>query len=158
MKPPRLATVVARRALPRDGSGRSVLGDLQQELDERAAREGTGRARRWYWRQAMSIWLWSAWAHPLDSHHQPRGGFMFDIIGDVRQAIRGAIKTPGQTALIVLTFAFLNGLWAGGILSVFAMALGTALTVSVLATLAVTAKNWAVAAAGDGRAGHRRPW
>ncbi|MGO4832379.1 delayed-early response protein/equilibrative nucleoside transporter, partial [Rhizobiaceae sp. 2RAB30] len=53
------------------------------------------------------------------------------------------------------TFAFLNGLWAGGILSVFAMALGTALTVSVLATLAVTAKNWAVAAAGDGRAGNR---
>ena len=109
MKPPRLATVVARRALPRDGSGRSVLGDLQQELDERAAREGTGRARRWYWRQAMSIWLWSAWAHPLDSHHQPRGGFMFDIIGDVRQAIRGAIKTPGQTALIVLTLAIAIG-------------------------------------------------
>ncbi|BCH23104.1 nickel/cobalt transporter [Mesorhizobium sp. L-8-3] len=62
---------------------------------------------------------------------------------------------PCSGALIVLTFAFLNGLWAGGILSVFAMALGTALTVSVLATLAVTAKNWAVAAAGDGRAGNR---
>ncbi|MGB3387362.1 MAG: nickel/cobalt transporter [Pseudaminobacter sp.] len=62
---------------------------------------------------------------------------------------------PCSGALIVLTFAFLNGLWAGGVLSVFAMAIGSAITVSVLATLAVTAKNWAVAIAGDGRAGNR---
>ena len=62
---------------------------------------------------------------------------------------------PCSGALIVLSFAFLNGLWAGGVLSVFAMALGTAITVSTLATLAVTAKNWAVAYAGDGRAGNR---
>jgi ABC-type nickel/cobalt efflux system permease component RcnA len=62
---------------------------------------------------------------------------------------------PCSGALIVLSFAFLNGLWAGGVLSVFAMALGTAITVSVLATIAVTAKNWAVAIAGNGRAGNR---
>ncbi len=61
---------------------------------------------------------------------------------------------PCSGALIVLTFAFLNGLWLGGILSVFAMSLGTAITVAALATLAVTAKNWAVALAGDGRAGN----
>jgi ABC-type nickel/cobalt efflux system permease component RcnA len=61
---------------------------------------------------------------------------------------------PCTGALIVLTFAFLNGLYAGGILSVFAMALGTAITVSALAVLAVTAKNWAVAIAGDGRRGN----
>lgn len=62
---------------------------------------------------------------------------------------------PCSGALIVLSFAFLNGLWLGGILSVFAMALGTAITVSALAILAVTAKNWAVAFAGDGHAGNR---
>ena len=62
---------------------------------------------------------------------------------------------PCSGALIVLSFAFLNGLWAGGILSVLAMAVGTAITVSVLATIAVTAKNWAVALAGDGRIGNR---
>lgn len=62
---------------------------------------------------------------------------------------------PCSGALIVLTFAFLNGLWVGGIVSVLAMAIGTAITVSILATLAVTAKNWAVALAGDGRAGNR---
>ncbi|HHZ07692.1 MAG TPA: nickel/cobalt transporter [Rhizobiales bacterium] len=61
---------------------------------------------------------------------------------------------PCSGALIVLTFAFLNGLWLGGILSVFAMSLGTAITVAALATMAVTAKNWAVAFAGDGRTGN----
>jgi nickel/cobalt exporter len=62
---------------------------------------------------------------------------------------------PCSGALIVLTFAFLNGLFVGGVLSVFAMAVGTAITVSALATMAVTAKNWAVAYAGDGRMGNR---
>lgn len=62
---------------------------------------------------------------------------------------------PCSGALIVLSFAALNGLWFGGILSVLAMALGTAITVSILATLAVTAKNWAVYFAGDGRLGNR---
>lgn len=62
---------------------------------------------------------------------------------------------PCTGALIVLSFAFLNGLWAAGVASVFAMALGTAITVSALAVMAVTAKNWAVAFAGEGRAGNR---
>lgn len=61
---------------------------------------------------------------------------------------------PCTGALIVLSFAFLNGLWIAGILSVLAMALGTAITVSALAVMAVTAKNWAVVLAGDGRAGN----
>ena len=61
---------------------------------------------------------------------------------------------PCSGALIVLSFAFLNGLYAGGVLSVLAMALGTAITVSALATLAVTAKDWAVRFAGDGRTGN----
>jgi len=62
---------------------------------------------------------------------------------------------PCTGALIVLSFAFLNGLWAAGVLSVLAMAVGTAITVSLLATLAVSAKNVAVRFAGDGRMGNR---
>lgn len=62
---------------------------------------------------------------------------------------------PCTGALIVLSFAFLNGLFVAGIVSVLAMALGTAITVSALAVLAVTAKNVAVAFAGDGRTGNR---
>lgn len=59
-------------------------------------------------------------------------------------AIAAVGLRPCSGALIVLTFALLNGLYVGGILSVLAMALGTAITVSALATLAVTAKNTAV--------------
>jgi len=62
---------------------------------------------------------------------------------------------PCSGALIVLTFSFLNALWLGGIVSVFAMAMGTAITVSVLAILAVTAKNWAIALSGGGAWGAR---
>jgi nickel/cobalt exporter len=51
---------------------------------------------------------------------------------------------PCSGALIVLSFALLNGLYLGGILSVFAMSIGTAMTVSLLATMAVTAKGFAV--------------
>lgn len=61
---------------------------------------------------------------------------------------------PCSGALIVLSFALLNGLWLGGLLSVLAMSIGTAITVSALATMAVTAKNWAVYFAGDGRMGN----
>lgn len=51
---------------------------------------------------------------------------------------------PCTGALIVLTFAVLNGLYLGGVLSVLAMALGTAITVSALAILAVAAKDLAL--------------
>jgi len=55
---------------------------------------------------------------------------------------------PCSGALLVLTFSLLNGLYLGGFLSVLAMSFGTALTVSALATLAVTAKGFAVRYAG----------
>ena len=70
-------------------------------------------------------------------------------------AIMAVGLRPCTGALIVLSFAFLNGLFVAGVVSVLAMALGTAITVSALAILAVTAKNWAVALAGDGHAGNR---
>ncbi len=55
---------------------------------------------------------------------------------------------PCSGAIIVLTFAFLNGLYAGGVLSTFAMSLGTGITVATLALLAVGAKNTAMRFAG----------
>jgi nickel/cobalt exporter len=60
---------------------------------------------------------------------------------------------PCSGALIVLTFSMLNGLWLAGIASAFAMALGTAITVSALATLAVMAKGAAIRLAGSSMGG-----
>lgn len=48
---------------------------------------------------------------------------------------------PCTGALIVLSFAFLNGIYWAGIISVFAMAIGTGITVSSIASMAVGAKN-----------------
>jgi nickel/cobalt transporter (NicO) family protein len=70
-------------------------------------------------------------------------------------AIAAVGMRPCSGALIVLTFALLNGLYVGGVLSVLAMALGTAITVSALATLAVTAKNTAVRLARSDSAAQR---
>lgn len=63
---------------------------------------------------------------------------------------------PCSGALLVMTFALLNGLYLGGILSVFAMALGTAITVSALAAIAVSAKALAVRLSGPGSTAARR--
>lgn len=63
-------------------------------------------------------------------------------------AIMAVGLRPCSGALIVLTFAVLNGLVIGGLISVFAMAFGTFLTVAVLATLAVSAKNLVLKLAG----------
>jgi nickel/cobalt transporter (NicO) family protein len=70
-------------------------------------------------------------------------------------AIAAVGMRPCSGALIILTFALLNGLYIGGVLSVLAMALGTAITVSALATLAVTAKNTAVRLASSDSAAQR---
>ena len=63
---------------------------------------------------------------------------------------------PCSGAILVMSFSLLNGLYLGGVFSVFAMSLGTAITVSVLAIVAVTAKDVALRIAGPGSAMGRR--
>ncbi|MFP1632194.1 nickel/cobalt transporter [Zhengella sp. ZM62] len=89
-------------------------------------------------------------AHMPDPGLLSTGRFGFSEAG---AAVMAVGLRPCSGALIVLTFAFLNGLWWAGIASAFAMAVGTAITVSALATLAVTAKNVAVRLSGGGRLG-----
>lgn len=60
---------------------------------------------------------------------------------------------PCTGALLLLVFAMSQGMWWAGVLGTFAMSLGTALTVSVLATLAVSSRNLAVRLSGEGS-----PW
>ncbi|OLP60993.1 delayed-early response protein/equilibrative nucleoside transporter [Xaviernesmea oryzae] len=62
---------------------------------------------------------------------------------------------PCSGALIVLSFALLNNLMLGGVFSVLAMSVGTAITVSLLATIAVTAKGLALRLASSSGAASR---
>lgn len=79
----------------------------------------------------------------------------------LREALAAIVAVglrPCTGALIVLTFAFLNGLYWAGILSAFAMALGTAITVSGFATLAVGGKNIALRISGQTQASASVLW
>ncbi|NNU51338.1 nickel/cobalt transporter [Rhizobium sp. WYCCWR 11279] len=79
------------------------------------------------------------------------GGDKFSV-REAWSAIVAVGLRPCSGALLVMTFSLLNGLYLGGVLSVVAMSLGTAITVSLLATLAVTAKSAAVRLSGRGSA------
>jgi nickel/cobalt transporter (NicO) family protein len=56
---------------------------------------------------------------------------------------------PCSGAIIVLVFALAQGLFLAGVAATLAMAIGTGLTVAVLATLAVSARGFAVRLAGS---------
>ena len=77
------------------------------------------------------------------------GGSTFSL-RDAWSAVIAVGMRPCSGALLVMTFSLLNGLLLGGILSVLAMALGTAITVSALASLAVGAKSVALRLSGPG--------
>jgi nickel/cobalt transporter (NicO) family protein len=49
---------------------------------------------------------------------------------------------PCSGAVLVMAVSYLLGIWPAGIAAVLAMSLGTAITVSVLAILAVQARDW----------------
>lgn len=57
---------------------------------------------------------------------------------------------PCTGALVVLVFALSQGMIAAGIVSTLAMAVGTGITVSLLAGLAVGAKDLAIRLFGEG--------
>ncbi len=67
-------------------------------------------------------------------------------------AVVSAGARPCSGAILVLTFALSQGVFMSGVMSAFAMGLGTALTVTGIAALAVYGKRLAVRLAGvDGR-------
>lgn len=110
-------------------------------------------------------------AHDHDHHdHAPEHGahcghaHMPDpaqLSGDVSWRKMAAVVLsvgvrPCSGAVIVLVFALANGLFLAGVGATFAMALGTAITVSALAILAVASKTFAVRlASGDELWGER---
>lgn len=85
---------------------------------------------------------------------QSLGGENFSLKAAFSAVLAVGLR-PCSGAIIVVTFSLLNSLYLGGILSVFAMSVGTAITVSLLAITAVSAKGLAVKLAGDGTVGEK---
>jgi nickel/cobalt exporter len=102
------------------------------------------------WRK-IGIWRNSAKAEACGHDHggQPPYGGM----GALALAALGAGIRPCTGAIILLVFALSQRLYLLGLVSVFAMAIGTATGTSLFATLAVKAKHWALFLA-SGRSQH----
>jgi len=83
----------------------------------------------------------SAWGHahaPEPEQLAGPGGWRRGLSAIVAVGLR-----PCSGAILVLVFALAQGLFWAGVVSTFIMGLGTAITVAVIATIAVGAKAWA---------------
>lgn len=70
-------------------------------------------------------------------------GDKFTLANAVSTVLAVGVR-PCWGAVSVMAFALVNGLYLGGVMSVFAVALGTAITVSLIAAFAVFARNAAL--------------
>jgi nickel/cobalt exporter len=83
----------------------------------------------------------SAWGHahgPGPEELAGPGGWTRGFSAIVAVGLR-----PCSGAILVLVFALAQGLFWAGVVSTFIMALGTAITVAAIASIAVGAKTWA---------------
>jgi nickel/cobalt exporter len=89
----------------------------------------------------------SAWGHahgPEPAELAGPGGWKRGLAAIVAVGLR-----PCSGAILVLVFALAQGLLWAGVVATFVMALGTAITVAAIATLAVGAKSFAAQFAGS---------
>jgi predicted permease len=111
-RPPRLAEWLHACSLPRDSAEHeAVLGDLAEEYGQRIARDGVGRARRWYWREtARSLGHNVRRRLAADRRRGAagKGGWMTTMSGirtDARIAGRSLMRRPGFAVMAALTMA-----------------------------------------------------
>lgn len=103
--PPRSAEALLRWLLPSEDA-EVMAGDLEETLRTVVApRVGVRAARRWYWRQVISI-LWAQVCPDLEQPEpQPKRTTMPAIRQDLAYTIRSLRKQPAFTAMAVLMLA-----------------------------------------------------
>ncbi|WHO74169.1 nickel/cobalt transporter [Rhizobium sp. BT03] len=141
-----------RRLMATSAGPVSMMLDWKDNAAERQAYAFNGKAQSV---EAGHTFVPGMACETCGNAHVPDPALLAGDRFSVREAWSAIVAVglrPCSGALLVMTFSLLNGLYLGGVLSVAAMSLGTAITVSLLATLAVTAKSAAVRLSGRGSA------
>ncbi|MBY5814734.1 nickel/cobalt transporter [Rhizobium leguminosarum] len=139
-----------RRLMATPAGPVSMMLDWKDNAAERQAYTFNGKAQAV---EAGHTFIPGMVCETCGNAHVPDPALLSGDRFSVREAWSAIVAVglrPCSGALLVMTFSLLNGLYLGGVLSVAAMSLGTAVTVSLLATLAVTAKSAAVRLSGRG--------
>src|SRR2546423_8147365 len=102
--PPRLAEALLRRVLaPEDAE--VVAGDLEETFTLHILpREGIAGARRWYWRQVVSVVGAHLFPASTVSTHEARFR-MTSALQDLLYAVRSLRKEPGYAVVAILLLA-----------------------------------------------------
>jgi putative ABC transport system permease protein len=112
-RPPRFAESLMERSLVATDRA-VVLGDLHEEFQTHAARDGLRAARRWYWRQVLRSLpsnLRRAARHAIDARQTARPARRAlrprreVVMQDIRYAVRSLLATPTFTIVVLVVLA-----------------------------------------------------
>jgi putative ABC transport system permease protein len=109
MLPPRFARWVVTAAVPEPAS-EFLLGDLEEQFAHLLRTRGRAAAWRNYWSQAVRTAIYARGVGRPPAQPGPkRSHDMSTIWRELRQSARATLKTPGYSAIVIVTLALAIG-------------------------------------------------